>query len=528
VFGINGVLRAGSELGWSDPVSADPFGGTTQFLFEDEEDGSYTISLTTTGNPTQPIDSAGTYDLFTVTFTSVSEGVADVAFGTFVMRDPNNVPIVASVGTSQITVDCTAPEILGITAEPGHEKVEVSWTHDGSPLDHFEVYRAVWYDTDTDGSAYPEYDDLATDVIPARPASHATIDAAVWELVDGDVDPAQTSLTDSTMTDGRGVYYYEVFAIDPATNASDPAAANDRATNYWLGDFDGDGEVDVIGDISPLGDAFGTEEGDASYNNIIDVGPTDDWSSYGIPTTDSKIDFEDLMITALNFGVVQANKDRPNISDSVDLVWTRLGASRWALHLESGEGLQGVRVRAALPPGTDVTLTPGELLGIQSADAFLRNVGDGLDISLALLGTGESITGAGELVVVDLSQSVELNEIEIQARSIENSEMEVAFSQATAVEIPTAFNLNQNFPNPFNPQTTIKFALPEAADVQLKVYGVDGRLVKTLVNETREAGYHEVVWRGDDGAGRRVATGTYFYVIDAGDNHQVRKMTLVK
>jgi hypothetical protein len=377
-------------------------------------------------------------------------------------------------------------------------------------------------------SAYPEYDDVAT--APTHPATYADLLAdADWEQV-GTVDATEPLEYTDTWPDAssRGVYFYEVFAVDAVDNTSQPAAAYDGATNYWLGDFDADGGVDAVGDVHVLGEAFGESDGDDHYNNIVDVGPTDDNSAYGIPGTDDTIDFEDLMITALNFGVVSPSKGQPTISESVDLAWTRLGQSRWALHLESGQGLQGVRVRAAVPSGAEITVSEGALLGSQSATAFLRNVGDGLDVSLALLGTGASFDGTGELFVVDLSQPVELDEIEITARDHENGVMEVTLAQVTAVEIPTVFDLGQNYPNPFNPQTTIEFALPEAADVQLKVYGVDGRLVKTLVNETRDAGHHEVIWRGDDDAGRRVATGTYFYVIEADDFHQVHKMTLVK
>jgi len=76
--------------------------------------------------------------------------------------------------------------------------------------------------------------------------------------------------------------------------------------------------------------------------------------------------------------------------------------------------------------------------------------------------------------------------------------------------------------------TKISYSLPEAQDVRLVVYGVDGRLVATLVNETRGAGLHEVIWTGRDDAGKSVASGMYFYRIDAGPYSQVHKMTLMK
>ncbi len=84
------------------------------------------------------------------------------------------------------------------------------------------------------------------------------------------------------------------------------------------------------------------------------------------------------------------------------------------------------------------------------------------------------------------------------------------------------------YPNPFNPQTRISFSLPETQRVHLNVYGIDGKLVATLVDETRGAGLHEVIWNGQNDAGQIQASGLYFYRIEAGSYSQVRKMTLMK
>ena len=84
------------------------------------------------------------------------------------------------------------------------------------------------------------------------------------------------------------------------------------------------------------------------------------------------------------------------------------------------------------------------------------------------------------------------------------------------------------YPNPFNPHTRISFTLPEQQLVRLKVYGIDGRLIATLVDDTRGAGLHEVIWNGQDDSGQVQASGVYFYRIEAGLYSQVRKMTLMK
>ncbi len=95
--------------------------------------------------------------------------------------------------------------------------------------------------------------------------------------------------------------------------------------------------------------------------------------------------------------------------------------------------------------------------------------------------------------------------------------------------LPTRFALEQNYPNPFNPATTIKFALPEAANVTLKIYNITGQLVNTLVNENMAAGYHNLRWNGKTTSGNPVASGLYFYHLKAGNQfEQVRKMMLIK
>ncbi len=102
--------------------------------------------------------------------------------------------------------------------------------------------------------------------------------------------------------------------------------------------------------------------------------------------------------------------------------------------------------------------------------------------------------------------------------------------QASAVEnnIPLTYGLAQNFPNPFNPQTEIRFELPYPNDTRLNVYDLRGRLVKNLISDHMDAGRHSVVWMGRDNGGRHVASGVYYYQIKSGNFSETRRMTLVK
>ncbi len=97
--------------------------------------------------------------------------------------------------------------------------------------------------------------------------------------------------------------------------------------------------------------------------------------------------------------------------------------------------------------------------------------------------------------------------------------------------LPKAYGLSQNFPNPFNPSTTLQFSLPEyegQVHVRLEVYNLRGSLVKTLVDGVREPGNYRVQWQGKDHLGRPVSSGVYFYRLSTPNFKAVRKMVLLK
>jgi hypothetical protein len=94
--------------------------------------------------------------------------------------------------------------------------------------------------------------------------------------------------------------------------------------------------------------------------------------------------------------------------------------------------------------------------------------------------------------------------------------------------VPTVFKFYQNFPNPFNPLTTIRFDLPEAQNVRLNIYSVDGKHIANLVNEPLPTGPHSVTWNGTDDNGHQVASGTYVYRLEAGQYVEGKRMTLIR
>ena len=95
--------------------------------------------------------------------------------------------------------------------------------------------------------------------------------------------------------------------------------------------------------------------------------------------------------------------------------------------------------------------------------------------------------------------------------------------------LPATFVLADNFPNPFNPATTIKYALPQAADVELTVYNVVGQVVRTLVAEHQSAGRYVVEWDATNDNGHSLSSGIYFYRLQAGSEfREIKKMLLLK
>jgi hypothetical protein len=107
---------------------------------------------------------------------------------------------------------------------------------------------------------------------------------------------------------------------------------------------------------------------------------------------------------------------------------------------------------------------------------------------------------------------------ELNKKATENSDSDV----------PVTYSLEANHPNPFNPETTIEFQLPEATQVTLKIYNAIGQEVRTLVNSVYQQGSHQVIWDGKNADGIQVPSGLYLYQLQAGSFVQTKKMILMK
>ena len=94
--------------------------------------------------------------------------------------------------------------------------------------------------------------------------------------------------------------------------------------------------------------------------------------------------------------------------------------------------------------------------------------------------------------------------------------------------VPENYSLSQNFPNPFNPSTTLKYSLKTAGHVRLDIYNVLGQNVRTLVDEYQDANNYTTIWDGCDNNGNVAASGIYMYRIKSGDFTEIKKMVLMK
>jgi hypothetical protein len=133
---------------------------------------------------------------------------------------------------------------------------------------------------------------------------------------------------------------------------------------------------------------------------------------------------------------------------------------------------------------------PGDMDGDLDTDLFLSNYGEPL------------------FVLYNPSNELNINE--------------------TMQNIVTEYNINQNYPNPFNPVTTLRYDLPDDALVNITIYDMLGRQVRTLINETQDAGSRSVIWDATNNEGKPVSAGVYLYQIQAGEFVQTKKMVLLK
>ena len=151
-----------------------------------------------------------------------------------------------------------------------------------------------------------------------------------------------------------------------------------------------------------------------------------------------------------------------------------------------------------------------------------RPTDQGIHIVFAGVKSG---VGPGELLRV---YGAATSAIKLTDAVFNNGEITGTASGPTTLIAPTTFALHPNVPNPFNPETTIRFELPHAVEVKLEVFDILGQKVRTLVSGHMESGTHAAIWDGQNETGAQVGNGVYLYRIQANEFTQMRRMLLLK
>ncbi|MCA9783271.1 MAG: T9SS type A sorting domain-containing protein [Candidatus Cloacimonetes bacterium] len=416
----------------------------------------------------------------------------------------------------------SAAPITNLAASPRHNAVRLSWSG-GNGSDSYKLYRSKRV-------SYPYYNDMVSmsgnDGLPPV--------GTVFDFV-AVIDKDSTGYTDAsfanTYTD-RGVYDYKLSVYDCANDSLLSNLAS--ATNYFLGDWYGgpgsyNGAVcmedltislsSYYGTTSDPGATVGTWE--AGDSDELDVAPTSDFTAFGLPNPDGLINFEDLVIFAINYSLgctsPLTGADGPEIHKDA------LIASASSLVLNSvADGQVEIALDGSLM-AYSLRINSGQsLLGASCDGALVMSYAsaDGWVIDVA--GNGGMLT-ENAVLRLNLSNSNALDLEVLAARDGANTPVDLSLDMPEVDALPTSYSLGQNFPNPFNPTTNLRFGLPEAANVRLTVYNTLGQQVRTLVSGELNAGWHNVVLDGSS-----LASGVYYYRLEANDFTDLHKMVLLK
>ncbi len=356
------------------------------------------------------------------------------------------------------------------------------------------------------------------------------------------VERGVTSFVDETALHGvRYTYQVRPFDLDNETGSDIEHTAMavrniavDSAGRAIFGLFGADNSVG-FDDFFILADLFDLTAEDSGFDPAFDLDPN------------GMIDFDDFFVFADNFGrsTAAAGKRVPMFAGLNDGARMYLDA-RTAMPIVGEDFVLDVSL-------ADFAAVKGYGLQVQyEADKleFVEALTDQPLGGRALAAPQVLSDEAGVLALVAHGDVVSEGEVALSlvfraTTEIENTVIEITDSQTYDSEFgfnrlalpapvqlqtrPEAFALANNYPNPFNPATTIKYALPQAADVELTVYNVVGQVVRTLVAEHQSAGRYAVEWDAANDSGHSLSSGMYFYRLEAGGEFlETKKMLLLK
>lgn len=378
---------------------------------------------------------------------------------------------------------------------------------------------------------------LTTEVIASLIAQGAITQAELAELVAKDLVGVMVRVDALDLSNNVPS---AIFTVEKLTRRAFTSADGDPV---YIVALDGDMTVDFA-DFMAFAAAFDTQEGDDAWNVQADL------------NDDGTVDFSDFILFVGSYGkTAQGPATKPvilppGVNENAEFS-LRLGSERVVVgqnvfvdvSLANVQDLMGYgfvlnydadkfEFVEAAPADQDLLKSTG---GETPLFSSLANEAGQVSIANAVVNASE-ISGGGDIVRLTfrvLQEFAENARFEIAEGLVfdpqQLSNPAVVAGVLDVQTTPTEFALLQNFPNPFNPETTIGYELAESADVTLQIYNVVGQVVRTLiVAESQSAGRYQIRWDGMDDRGVSVSSGVYFYRISAGEFQTVRKLMLLK
>ena len=360
----------------------------------------------------------------------------------------------------------------------------------------------------------------------------------------GKAGAGETSFVDDTVFNGER-YTYSVRPYDQDNVTDSDLSRTTMAIRNSV--FDASG-VQVLGlfgadnrvgfdDFFVFADHFGLTAGDEAFEPAFDLRPN------------NRVDFDDFFVFADNFGraIEAAGKllpSRSGLNSDARFFLSTMGdlanageETEILVNLADFAELKGYGFTLEYDANdlefVKVTPVDNNLLG-ETALAQPRVITQ-KDGEVSIAAYGETAVD-GELavnLVFRFKEGTEESFVEFTQAQLRDDGFavnQVASLDRFRIETrPESFALLNNFPNPFNPETTIKYQLPESADVKLEIRNVVGQLVRTLVvAEHQSAGRYTVQWDASNDNGQQLSSGVYFYLVEAGEFRQVKRMLLLK
>ena len=345
---------------------------------------------------------------------------------------------------------------------------------------------------------------------------------------DGSTEEVEATFNTSELSPGEHALYVRMKDSRDKWGVARAQTFTVLETEIAKGDVNGDGETDILDIVKIV--AYITEQDTLSGKEFAsaDVAPFD---PQGQPKGDGKVNILDIVgIVDMilhpeeHRGSAKIALTKPTYPSPATVQLSEVKPGFFSLDLNSEVSISGLQIKLSYDPER---AEAQEVLTTKCSNgmALSWNAGQGKLIALLYSPDGERIA-PGNNPVLQLHFSEDITTFSLE---------EVVLSDPSANPVPVFmkvkpgdYALFQNYPNPTNAGTSIRYALAEEEKVRLEVYNTMGQLVRVLVNEIEGPGYKTVFWDGKDKEGREVSSGVYLYRLKAGKFEAVKKLVILK